>query len=484
MRGEVFRQLRELVEVAEDNGQLFWALNVSAVLNGSTKSLATMGEEALRRQLEQRLRPHGPSSWAEALAYEVTRAEPLAFLFDVLGLDCRLRHHRRALTVSEKAEVLRSMAGELQRGISEAKAPWCGALLREMTCCLLEMYHESLRGRDETPGRGSALNAPRPLQTDAKLGALLRSGSWREILERLVFLHEQEHGLGDQITLTLAASLPRLNLMRLLVFVRVLQDICSGEPGSPSVRLPTQELHPQQRASLASAVVRAVLASDLSAMPFEMEEQVEDVRLSPFLSDFERNGLLELMAATPRAPPTRSMAARTVVRASSVPEITRATVEMPNGSGSYITGRPTGRGAELRALRRPAPRMAEPQPQSRPRRPRHNDSYGFGYLPGHPMEDFEPEPAALGSMGPWRPPSLPPSPREAHRCWNCQNFFLPDSMYCRFCGLHRADPPSPSLQRAATAFQRLAEAAAREPRESREVPSRSASPRRVPSWGI
>ena len=54
----------------------------------------------------------------------------------------------------------------------------------------------------------------------------------------------------------------------------------------------------------------------------------------------------------------------------------------------------------------------------------------------------------------------------------------------RFCGLHRADPPSPSLQRAATAFQRLAEAAAREPRESREVPSRSASPRRVPSWGI
>ena len=31
--GEVFRQLRELVEVAEDNGQLFWALNASAVLH-------------------------------------------------------------------------------------------------------------------------------------------------------------------------------------------------------------------------------------------------------------------------------------------------------------------------------------------------------------------------------------------------------------------------------------------------------------------
>ena len=28
-------------------------------------------------------------------------------------------------------------------------------------------------------------------------GALLRSRSWREILERLVFLHEQEHGLGN-----------------------------------------------------------------------------------------------------------------------------------------------------------------------------------------------------------------------------------------------------------------------------------------------
>lgn len=51
---------------------------------------------------------------------------------------------------------------------------------------------------------------------------------------------EDNRSRGDQITLTLAASLPRLNLMRLLVFVRVLQDICSGEPGSPSVRLPTQ----------------------------------------------------------------------------------------------------------------------------------------------------------------------------------------------------------------------------------------------------
>ena len=55
-------------------------------------------------------------------------------------------------------------------------------------------------------------------------------------------------------------------------------------------------------------------------------------RLSPFLSDFERNGLLELMAATPRAPTTgRSMARTAPVRASSVPEITRATVE-PGGA--------------------------------------------------------------------------------------------------------------------------------------------------------
>ena len=60
-------------------------------------------------------------------------------------------------------------------------------------------------------------------------------------------------------------------------------------------------------------------------------------RLSPFLSDFERNGLLELMAATPRAPPTgRSMAPRTApVRTSSVPEITRA-AEIPNGSGAPV----------------------------------------------------------------------------------------------------------------------------------------------------
>jgi hypothetical protein len=60
-------------ENQEHHHQVSPFLGIFTSRNGSTKSLATMGEEALRRQLEQRLRPHGPSSWAEALAYEVTR---------------------------------------------------------------------------------------------------------------------------------------------------------------------------------------------------------------------------------------------------------------------------------------------------------------------------------------------------------------------------------------------------------------------------
>lgn len=49
----------------------------------------------------------------------------------------------------------------------------------------------------------------------------------------------------------------------------------------------------------------------------------------------------------------------------------------------------------------------------------------------------------------------------------------------RFCGVHRADPiGAPSLSRAASAFQRLAEAAAREP--SQTTPRRAT----LPGWGI
>ena len=48
-------------------------------------------------------------------AYEATRADALAVLFEALGLDSRLRHHRRALNAQEKGEVVRSVAGELQR---------------------------------------------------------------------------------------------------------------------------------------------------------------------------------------------------------------------------------------------------------------------------------------------------------------------------------------------------------------------------------
>ncbi len=56
----------------------------------------------------------------------------------------------------------------------------------------------------------------------------------------------------------------------------------------------------------------------------------------------------------------------------------------------HLPPSPSTRGAELRALRRPAQRLTEPRVQQRPRRPKVNDSYGFGYLPGHPeMEDVK-----------------------------------------------------------------------------------------------
>lgn len=54
-----------------------------------------------------------------AEAYEATRADPLAVLFEALQLDSRLRHHRRALLAPEKAEVVRSVAGELQRAVKD-----------------------------------------------------------------------------------------------------------------------------------------------------------------------------------------------------------------------------------------------------------------------------------------------------------------------------------------------------------------------------
>ena len=71
-------------------------------------------------------------------------AAPLALLFDLLALDSRLRHHRRALTPQEKAEVVRSVAGEVQRGSETAPsaAPWClGGQLEDLRWLSYIWYH-------------------------------------------------------------------------------------------------------------------------------------------------------------------------------------------------------------------------------------------------------------------------------------------------------------------------------------------------------
>ena len=98
----------------QEQGQLYWSLNATAVLNGSTKSLVALGDQVLRRLLE--------AAGGEA------RAEALALLFEAMGLDARLRHHRRALQGTEKAQVVRSVAGELQRALQETSGGGaCGA---------------------------------------------------------------------------------------------------------------------------------------------------------------------------------------------------------------------------------------------------------------------------------------------------------------------------------------------------------------------
>jgi len=446
MQGEAFRHLRELVDAAEDNGSLQWSLNAAAVLNGSTKSLAELGDEALRRNLEERLRSMGPSSWAEAFAYEASRQDPLQELYELLGLDSKLRHHRRPLTVAEKAQVVRSLAGELQKQLADQRLfisapprPWCSALLREMASAILALCYESFHGRrfDGYPPVSSR-DLPIPLQTDVKLSALLRSGSAREIIDRLIWLNLQEPGYGDQITLTLAVVLPRLNDMRLLVFSRVLCKICKGEETatSPVAKI---DLSFEEHSSIACTVVRAVLRSDLNSLPFELDEQIYDVRCSPFLPEPERNGLLELMAATAapsaRTPsPKGSQPRRGMVRMPVVEESRDYPLTLQPRVASPRSRRPAsasavGRGAQLRALRRPAARMQEPAPQARPRRPRMNDSFGFGYDgydPSAPsaerlermgrLERFErPEWEAYDEpvlRRAWRPPSLPPSPRQ------------------------------------------------------------------------
>ncbi|CAE8589390.1 unnamed protein product, partial [Polarella glacialis] len=152
--GEAWRHLRELLDAAEDHGDLVWAINAHAVVSGSTKGLSSLGEDVLRHLLEPELRERlrGPGSGiAESEeAYALTRNTPLSELFEALGLDARLRHHRRPLTAPEKADVVRSIAGEIERSISVARttaksAPWRRALQRELASALLWLWEEQMR---------------------------------------------------------------------------------------------------------------------------------------------------------------------------------------------------------------------------------------------------------------------------------------------------------------------------------------------------
>ena len=105
---------------------LYWGLNNNTFI---TPHPSPSEKKKLTYQSPQTKKPptFSDDQPADHIPPNPKGAAPLALLFDLLALDSRLRHHRRALTPQEKAEVVRSVAGEVQRGAETAPsaAPWC-----------------------------------------------------------------------------------------------------------------------------------------------------------------------------------------------------------------------------------------------------------------------------------------------------------------------------------------------------------------------
>jgi len=236
----------------------------------------------LCRHVEGELRalapPKTPAIDTAEEAWLATRDGPLARLFDALGLDARLRHHPRPLAERARADVVRALAGEVHRA-SGPKVPESPAVLREellrgLAGALMEVWQEDA-------ARYAASESQEP---DAHLTALLNSGSVRALAARLLALHRARG--GSRLRDTLLTSLPRLSLMRLLVFVQLLSILCR----------PTESPHlgsRAERASLVSAVVEATLASKLPCLPYE-RDQLLSLHTSPFLSEEQRRRLVDL----------------------------------------------------------------------------------------------------------------------------------------------------------------------------------------------
>jgi len=288
--GGVWSCLRHLLDAGEDSGLLSRALDAHAVKCGSAQPLVDLGAQVLRRCAEVALRQFGWKGGGAGLAHEawyLTRDAGLACLFEALGLDGRLCNHREALNARVKADVVRAIFGEVEKTVATAgqatTAPrrqilntsWHGDLQWNLAVALLELL----------PKRHMVL-ATDPAGHDAKLGWLLRSGSARAILERMSELHRpNDTFMRRQLQGTLSAELPKLCAMRLLVFVRLLHDLCRPV-AYPSVDQ-TGDV-----SSLIAAIVDSISTSELVQLPYETHEQISDFRTSPLLNDSRRRALL------------------------------------------------------------------------------------------------------------------------------------------------------------------------------------------------
>lgn len=321
--GEAWDRLRRLLEIGEERGALPWSLDARAVKNGNVSTIRELGITVLTHLVEvalrEQLRGKGYTShvcYTEAGhgAWWMTRDEGLAELFDAIGLDSHLSNHPDMLGLREKADVIRSLTGELERALERTgrggtwrrwlrpQVPWQHELQMRLARALLELQCKDWACVDQEP--------PDP---DAKLVWLLRSGSARSIAERIRELHSaRDEHIRRQLWCTLAATLPTLRAMRLLVFVQILHSVVTP----PEVEVPKEE--EEEQASLAAKVVDAVLAAHLPNLPYETPEQFRCMKQSPYLSEKAREQLIALLAPVNLPPPQSGAAVQEQQRHSSL----------------------------------------------------------------------------------------------------------------------------------------------------------------------
>jgi hypothetical protein len=288
--GTAWTCLRKLLDAAQDTSLVSFAFDAHAAASGQLRELAVRGTEALRSLIAAEIRMVGDTFVdPHEVAWYATRDQTLARLFSALGLDARMRRHPRPLNNHEKAEVLRVLAGEVERaeGTKRAyteEAQWREDLLRGVARAALQLYSEG------GPQRARSTSVPRNLRfPDAKLLSLLNSGSARAILARLQAMLKTPHAVLG-IRTALARILPSLaeNRMRLGVFVQVLQALCKA-PARGQGRVDTEH------ATLAAAVAEGILAAGLRFLPYESADQLAVIRQSPYLTFNQRQALADLM---------------------------------------------------------------------------------------------------------------------------------------------------------------------------------------------